>query len=145
MVKTENTIFYSIESTIKAYRKLAQGEIKKVNSKLTLDQSMVLKKLIEEPDITQMELSNLIFKDYASVTRMIELLVKNGFITREVDPANRRRNKISVTEATRKMMDKITIAVKSNRKLALNNILQKDLEQCRITLENIKKNIKNEL
>ena len=141
MLKTEETIFYSIESTIKTYRKLAQLEVKKINPKLTLDQSMVLKKLIEKPDITQMELSKLIFKDYASVTRMIDLMVKNGFITREVNHANRRRNRIGIPDKTRTMMKRITKAVKSNRNLALKNILQKDLEQCRITLENIKKNI----
>lgn len=144
MLKAEETIFYSIESTIKTYRKFAQTEIRKINSKLTLDQSMVLKKLIEEPNITQMELADLIFKDYASVTRMIDLLVKNQFITRKVNLANRRRNKIEVTHKTREMMKKITIAVKKNRNIALKKIRQKDLEQCRVVLENIKKNINYE-
>jgi len=145
MLKAEETIFYSIESTIKKYRKFAQMEIKKINPKLTLDQSMVLKKLIEEPDITQMELSNLIFKDYASVTRMIDLLVKNEFITRQINPVNRRRNTIEVTNKTRTMMKKITKVVLNNRSLALKNVSQKNLEQCRITLEKIKKNINYEI
>lgn len=145
MLKAEETIFHSIESTIKAYRKLAQKEIKKINPKLTLDQSMVIKKLIESPEITQMELSNLIFKDYASVTRMIDLMVKHGFIKRHINQENRRRNTIEITNETRKMMKQITKVVKRNRKLALKKIKQKDVDRCKTILEAIKKNIYEEL
>ncbi len=141
MLKAEETIFYSIESTIKTYRKFAQLEIRKVNSKITLDQSMLLKKLIEQPDITQMDLAKLIFKDFASVTRMIDLLVKNGFITREVNPNNRRRNTIKVTKETILMMDKITEIVKYNREIALHKINNKEINFCQRILEKIKNNI----
>lgn len=143
MFKAEETIFYKIESTIKAYRKLAQSTIRKIDPNLTLDQSMLLKKLMENPNVTQRELASLIFKDVASVTRMIELLVKNGFLLREPNPSNRRQNLLTPTKKAMLLMNKITKIVKMNRAKALKKIDQKDLEHCRSTLDTILSNIEN--
>jgi len=142
MQKAEETIFYTIESTIKAYRKLAQSTIKKVAPTLTLDQSMLLEKLIENPEATQKELARLLFKDVASITRMIELMVKSGFITRVTNPDNRRQNILTVTPKGKKIIQKASKIVKKNRALALQGISQKDLDKCRKTLVAISQNIK---
>ncbi len=141
MLKAEETIFYSIESSIKAYRKFAQANIRKIDPSLTIDQSMLIDKLIENPFATQKELAELIFKDVASVTRMIELLVKAGFITRKTNPDNRRQNILTPTKKSKDLLDKLRSTVKSNREKALKNITAKDLEKCKQTLNKILQNI----
>ncbi len=141
MKKAEETIFYSIESTIKAYRKFAQGNIRKIDPSLTIDQSMLVHKLMQNPFATQKELAQLIFKDVASVTRMIELLVKSGFITRKTNPENRRQNILTPTKKSEKLLDKLKNTVENNRAEALKNISKKDLEKCKQTLEKILWNI----
>ena len=141
MLKAEETIFYSIESSIKAYRKFAQANIRKIDSSLTIDQSMLVDKLMQNPFITQKELAQLIFKDVASVTRMIDLLVKSGFIIRKTNPDNRRQNILTATNKSKEILKKLRSTVKNNRAIALRDISQKDLEKCKQTLNKILQNI----
>ena len=135
-------IFYSIESSIKSYRKFAQANIRKIDPSLTIDQSMLIEKLMSNPRVSQKELAQLIFKDVASVTRMIELLVKSGFIIRKINPENRRQNILIATNKSKEIFKKLRSTVKNNRAKALKNIPEKELEKCRQTLNKILKNIR---
>ncbi len=142
MQQSEETIFYSIESTIKAYRKFAQNNIKKIHPSLTLDQSLLLLKLMDHPDISQKDLAKLLFKDVASVTRMIELLVKMEFITRTPNPENRRRNILTVTAKAKKIMKSVKKIILKNRNIALGDISEREIIKCRKVLEIICENLK---
>ena len=141
MLRAEETIFYSIESSIKAYRKFAQARIRKIDPSLTIDQSMLIDTLMANPLITQKELAQLIFKDVASVTRMIELLVKSGFITRKTNPKNRRQNILTATKKSKDILKKLRKTVENNRMEALKDISEKDLKNCKQTLDKILQNI----
>ena len=141
MQRAEETIFYTIESTIKTYRKFAQANIRKVDPTITLDQSMLLMKLMDHPDISQKELARLVFKDVASVTRMIELLVNTGFLTRIPNPENRRRNILTVTPKAKRVLRKIDKVVAKNRTTALEGISEKQINQCKKCLELILDNL----
>ena len=76
------TVLYSIEHTIKEYRKIAQKNISKVVKDITVDQCLILMILNDDSKISQNELAGLIFKDNASITRMIELMVKKDYLIR---------------------------------------------------------------
>lgn len=141
MLNAHETIFYSIESSIKAYRKFAQSNIRKIDRSLTIDQSLLIDKLMQNPHITQKELAKSIFKDVASVTRMIELLVKSGFIIRKTNPENRRQNILIATKKSKDIFKKLSSTVTKNRAEALKNISEKDLQKCKQTLNKILKNI----
>lgn len=143
MLKAEETIFYSIESTIKAYRKYAQANIKKIDPSLTIDQSILILKLIDNPEISQKNLAKLLFKDVASVTRMIELLVKTEFIIREPNPNDRRQNNLIITAKAKKIMKKVSKIIKANRDFALKDISDKEIEKCKKTLNAILNNLGN--
>jgi len=78
-VPPTHTIFYSIEKAIKSYRKLAQKRISEVVPDITLDQALLLLLIEDQPKLSQVKLAGLLFKDYASMTRMIVLLIQNGF------------------------------------------------------------------
>ncbi|TRX16230.1 hypothetical protein FNW25_16885, partial [Flavobacterium franklandianum] len=69
------TVLYLIEQAIKEYRKVSQRNISKIVKDITIDQCLVLIILNNDAEISQNELANLIFKDNASITRMIELMV----------------------------------------------------------------------
>ncbi len=69
------TIFHTIESTIKEYRKYAQKNISSKINDITIDQGMVLLFLNEYNKLTQKEIAKLVFKDDASMTRIINTMV----------------------------------------------------------------------
>ena len=73
-----NIVIYTIEKAIKEYWKFSQKNIKKVVDDITIDQGLVLITLDQNPDITQKEIAQLIFKDMASMTRIIDLMVKKS-------------------------------------------------------------------
>ncbi len=87
----QQTIFYSIENAIKTYRKFAQKHLSDVVAGITVDQMLILTVLEENPTMAQNEMAALLFKDYASITRMIELLVKNEYLSRTINESDRRK------------------------------------------------------
>ncbi len=118
----KQTIFYTIEKAIKVYRKFAQKEIHKTQKDITLNQVLLLMQFNENPDESQVVLASALFKDYASITRMIELMVKNGYLKRTTHNLDRRRSKISITNKGKSTLAKLFPVIAENRKQALNGL-----------------------
>ena len=84
MEKLNDTFFYNLEKSVKTYRQYFQNQLKANGFDITLDQWLILNTIIENPNISQNEIAEKVFKDKASVARIIELLVQNGFLTRSI-------------------------------------------------------------
>ena len=85
MEKLDSVLFYYIEKAIKSYRQFAQRELKNAGLSITVDQWLTLNYLNENPQITQKELAEAIFKDTASITLIIDLLVTAKYIKRNIN------------------------------------------------------------
>lgn len=92
-----NTIFYQIERAIKQYRTMAQRNLNELNIKVTINQILLMIQISDKPDISQVDLSKLLFKDVASIARMIEILVQKKFIEREENSSDRRKKDLKIT------------------------------------------------
>src|SRR4051812_19492656 len=101
------TVLYTIEQTIKEYRKIAQKNISKVVKDITVDQCLVLIILNEDSKISQNELAGLIFKDNASITRMIELMVRKDYLIRTIHQEDRRKFNLELTKKGRETIQLI--------------------------------------
>ena len=101
MEKLDSIIFYNIDKAIRAYRNYAQRQLKINGFTITIDQWLIIKSILENPGITQNEIGNLVFKDNASVTRIIDLLVKSEYIIRTVHSKDRRKTNLEITENRR--------------------------------------------
>lgn len=144
-MKIENptgTALYSIEKAIKEYRKLAQKNIAKVVKDITVDQCLVLIMLQQNDSISQNELANLVFKDSASITRMIELMVKNDYLTRTIHAEDRRKFNLVITEKGLKTIELIEPVIQSNRETALHGLSLKEITLLDQTLHKIISNCK---
>ncbi|WEB43550.1 MarR family transcriptional regulator [Streptomyces yunnanensis] len=64
---------------------------------LTAPQYAVLTVLADSPCLTQVELSKATAIDRSTMTTMLDRLTSRGWITREVDPAHRRRHQVRLT------------------------------------------------
>jgi DNA-binding MarR family transcriptional regulator len=69
--------------------------------------------------ISQNELANLIFKDNASITRMIELMVKKEYLIRTIHQEDRRKFNLEVTKKGIKTIELLEPIVQLNRQTAL--------------------------
>ncbi|KIC02141.1 hypothetical protein OA88_10465 [Flavobacterium sp. JRM] len=122
------TVLYTIEQTIKEYRKICQKNIQKIVNDITVDQCLVLIILNDNATISQIEMAKLIFKDNASVTRIIELMVKKDYLTRETNELDKRKSKLVITEKGQKTIVLLTPVFKLNRNTALDGLSADEIE-----------------
>jgi MarR family transcriptional regulator, transcriptional regulator for hemolysin len=142
MEKLNSIFFYHLDKAIKTYRQFAQANLKTNGFDITIDQWLVLKGIAENKDISQNELSEMVFKDKASVTRIIDLLVANKYLKRELHDVSRRRNKLSATPKGTKLLADIVPVVLKNRKTALDNVSERDMRSAEKVLKSIINNCK---
>ncbi|MFC3158702.1 DNA-binding transcriptional regulator, MarR family [Chryseobacterium arachidis] len=143
MEKLDSIIFYNIDKAIRSYRNYAQRQLKANGYTITIDQWLIIKAVLENPDITQNEIGDLVFKDNASVTRIIELLVKSEYIIRTPHPDDRRKTHLEVTESGKEIIQKVQDLVENNRKTALENVTKEELEIMNTALLKISQNCIN--
>lgn len=134
------TIFHTIESSIKEYRKFAQKNISEKITDMTIDQGLVLLFLNEYPNLTQKEIAELVFKDNASMTRMINTMVQKKYLKRSMNNEDRRRYKIEITVKGRQVLETLPPIIQKNRKTSLIGITKNELKQLEIILNKIRSN-----
>jgi MarR family transcriptional regulator, transcriptional regulator for hemolysin len=134
MEKPDQVIFYSLDKSIKTYRQFAQKKFIEAGLEITIDQWLVLNAIGEKPDISQLEIAEKVFKDAASVTRIIDLLIKKNYLAREAHSSDRRRFRLNLTKEGKTLLKTIARVVEKNRRTALKGIPEKDLLKMKETL-----------
>lgn len=137
MEKLNTTFFYNLEKTVKTYRQFFQSQLRKNGFEITLDQWLVLHTLIEYPEASQMEIATRVFKDKASVTRIIELLVQNAYLTRNIHPSNRRMFLLTLTPKGEATLEALKDLVAQFRSTALAGIPLEKIEETQQLLDAI--------
>lgn len=143
------TILYSIEQAIKEYRKLCQRNINKTGMNITVDQTLLLIIISDNDKLSQKDMAELLFKDYASVTRMIELMVKKDYLKREINEKDRRRFNLIISGKGKSSLKTLESTILKNRSTALcgltkneitliNNGLLKIINNCKTPISNDK-------
>lgn len=129
-------IFYTLEKSIKSYRQYAQKQLIMNNFDITIDQWLILKSIKENSGLTQQQIGINVFKDYASVTRIIELLVKKNYLQR-VAHSDKRRFILRMTSEAEDLMRSIQKVINANRRKALDGIDEDKLMSLKETLNKI--------
>ncbi len=139
-----NTIIYSIEKAIKSYRKFAQRNIQEIDATITVDQAILLILIDKDPTLSQMEMADLLFKDYASITRMIELMVRKNYIERTINPKDRRRYFLHLSTKGIDSLKKLAPVILSNRIQALKGLTILEQNQLNMLLLKVIQNCSKE-
>lgn len=101
---------------------------------------MVLAFLEKHPDLSQKEIASLVFKDNASMTRMINLMVTKKYLNRSINPKNRRRFNLEITTKGKQVLENLGPIVNDNRNKALNGVTEEELLQLESILKKIVSN-----
>ncbi len=134
------TIFYTIENAIKQYRKMSQKQISQIVPDITIDQALILIIVEQHPDYSQVKIAELLFKDYAAITRMIERMVSNGYLMRKAHAVDKRRSTLLLTKKGNDNIELLMPIIKSNRERALQGIDQKEIVHLNATLQKLIQN-----
>ncbi len=139
----KNVFFHTLEKSIKTYRQMAQNEFNKAGYDITIDQSLVLKALLDYPNNNQQEISEIVFKDNASLTRIIDLLIKKKFLERKLHIQDRRRFALSLTNEGLDLLKNLEPISKRNRLKALRKISEQQKEELTELLNTIINNCRS--
>lgn len=92
-----------------------------------------------DTDVIQQEIAEVVKKDKSSVLRQIDTLEKKNLVQRVVDPNDRRRNIVKITENGVKLIDEINIKLDE-----LFSLLSKGLNASDIaTFNNVLNHLRN--
>ena len=108
---------------------------------VTSEQWGVLSKLWEGDGMHQAELSEKVNKDKHNVTRILNLLERNGFVRRVRDSKDRRLCKIRLTEKGRDLKDKLPCVAKEVLKGSVRGLTHEDVQNLWRILELMVKNL----
>lgn len=128
------TLFYTLEAAIKAYRRFAQARIAQAGLDVTIDQWLVLKSVQEHPDATQRHVAALVFKDFASFTRILQLLDAKGLVRRAPNAQDARRSRLTLTPDGEAVIAALTPVIAANRRYALRSLRADDVARAQAVL-----------
>ena len=138
--RLQDVIFYSLESAAKAYRRFAQARLHAAGIDITIDQWLVLKTIHESADVTLQQVGTAVFKDFASITRIVQLLERDGLLRRKPHPSDGRRSELVLTRSGESLIRKVEPIARANRSRALAGIDAKQVAQVREVLKRIIEN-----
>jgi len=116
-IKKENTmqlfmndsVGFNLTKTANAMRNRFNTFLKPYG--LTSEQYIILKAIKENPDITQTQLAEILEKEKTTLSRMLDTLIKNGFILKQTPANDRRSFTLQWTEKTHTVMFELVPAV----------------------------------
>lgn len=133
--------FFKIDTTIKKIRNYMQRGLADAQIDLTVDQWVVLDHLSQNSGISQIELGSITYKDPPTMTRILDLLVKKGLVTRLSFPSDRRKFTINLTEKGKQIHVQSSEIITQVRKQAWNNLNEKDYDTLVRIMDTIYSNV----
>ena len=129
--RLKDVFFYSLESAIKSYRRFAQARIEASGFDITIDQWLVLKTIEESPTASQQEVAAAVFKDFASITRIIQLLEAKNYVRRHTHDTDGRRSTLRLTAGGTAMVRDLEPIIRANRRHALRGLSAAEVKRTR--------------
>lgn len=135
---------FLLDRTARKVKQYAQQQFKAGEFDVTVDQWLVLKNLSEKQDLSQTELAQLVFKDHPTLTRIIDLLCKKGYVERLPHPQDRRSFRLHLTESGVAKVTSLRPEILQIREKAWENLSPNDFEEFKRILNTIYQNLDGE-
>ncbi len=127
--KRSATSGFLLERTAKRMKQAFQRELQAAGADITVDQWVVLQELDREDGQPQLAIAQAVFKDAATLTRIIDLLCQKELTRRVVDPEDRRRFRVELTEGGRAKIAEIKPLVRAFRRRAWQGLDNEQMDR----------------
>lgn len=135
----KESIGLMLKTSAKAWEKAADIELRQ-RFGLTGGKWKIIIVLSIKEGITQKYLADMAFVEAPTLVPVIDKMEKDGYLTRQPDPNDRRNNLIFMTEKSKKIVDPIIDCVLEIRDMALNKISKEEIEKAKKVLQQITAN-----
>ncbi|MDF9795248.1 DNA-binding MarR family transcriptional regulator [Catalinimonas alkaloidigena] len=128
-VKVEN----SLSTIMGTSSRLLNNKISKNMGKyhVTVEQWVILASLWRHDGQSQQTLANMVSKNKASITHLIDNLEKRKLVSRKADPNDRRNKRVYLTEEGKSLQEELVKVVKETTREATHDIDKKDLKSAK--------------
>lgn len=135
-----NALGFAIKNAVRAMERAFDFELR-VAAAITLGQAKVVRTLTLGRDgMTQREIADSIGVEAPTLVPIIDKMVQEGLVERRQDEADRRNNRIFLTDKSQLLWNDIEQSIAKVRKVAYKGIAKEDLEATKRTMEMIAKN-----
>ena len=131
---------YLLGMTVRAHHLEMISLLKKSNSELSPELNVILF-LLSLGKLTQQDLANFLMKDKSFILRQIDTLIKKDYVLRKTNKNDKRKKLIELTEKGYKTLNTFKNTGDIIEKKIYLGIDQKALNQFRVTLDKIQKNL----
>ena len=128
-----------LKTSAKAWERTADIELRE-RFGLTGGKWKIITVLSLKEGITQKQLADMAFVEAPTLVPVIDKMEKEGYLTRQADPNDRRNNLIFMTQKAKEMVDPIIDCIVEIRDVALNKISNKDMDIAKKVLQQISEN-----
>ncbi len=132
---------FLLDRTARKVKQYAQQQFKSGDFDVTVDQWLVLKNLSENHLLSQTQLAQLVFKDHPTLTRIIDLLCKKGYMERIPNPNDRRSFQLHLTTSGEEKVRALRPQILEIREKAWENLSETDFEEFKRILNTIYMNL----
>ncbi|MDH3340657.1 MAG: MarR family transcriptional regulator [Nitrosopumilus sp.] len=128
-----------LKTSAKAWEKAADVELRE-RFGLAGAKWKILVVLSIKEGITQKHMADIAFVEAPTLVPIIDRMEKDGYLTRQSDPKDRRNNLIFMTKKSKVLVDPIIDCILEIRNMGLNKISKKDMEITKKVLGQIMSN-----
>lgn len=110
-------------------RKKMHAKIHKLGHDSTLEQLSVLEVILFSGPLTMSEIANMLVKENAVITRMVDIMERKGFVKRTAKQGDRRAYLVNITEAGNLEFKTLTPYLKEGLKEATSNLTKEEYKE----------------
>jgi len=125
-----------LKTSAKTWEKAADIELRQ-RFGLTGAKWKIIVVLSMKEGITQKHIADMAFVEAPTLVPVIDKMEKEGYLTRQSDPNDRRNNLIFMTKKSKEIVDPIIDCILEIRNMGLNKISKKDMGTAKKVLEQI--------
>ncbi len=141
MVNLESAQAFQIVRTARLLRLHFSRFAEKAGHDLTQEQWLIMAKLTEKPDQSQVELGDSLIQDKPNITRIIAGMEKRGLVKRHPDREDKRVMKVRLTAHGRAVFEDLSGRISRERRHVFAGITDTDLARLGAMLEKVQRNL----
>lgn len=136
----DKKIGFLLERTTRIAKLSFTKAFKKLDVDITPEQWIVLDKLDIKKEMSQKEIGNESFKNAPTISRIIDNLVRKGYVSRVSEENDRRKTAISLTPNGHCLVDQCRNEIDALRDLSWNNLSDQDYKEFNRIIDQIFEN-----
>lgn len=126
--KLDSVIYFLMDKTMRISKKYSLKRLQEEGFNITIDQWVILLRIHEKKQQTQVELASAVNKDTASVTRILDLLHDKKLVRRVPNESDKRKSALVLTNRGTSYVKEGKKVVTQIREEGLKGVTRADVE-----------------